>query len=88
MAVPRQLDEAVARMERAALDLEAARSRPASPEGMRLWLEALTEYTLALGDVHRFTNESVHEKLHAVASRLGVRDAAFPGSSLTEAPPD
>lgn len=38
-----------------------------------LWLEALTAYCEALADIHTYNNESVHEKLHALAGRTGLR---------------
>jgi hypothetical protein len=69
--VPRLLDEAASRMEAASRRIEEARGGRASEE--REWLEALTEFVLALADVQRFSNESVHEKLHELAARSGMK---------------
>lgn len=74
MPVPKHLDEAASRLEGAAIRIERARSAPTSLDSLREWLEAITEYADALSDLHRFTNESVHEKLHELAARLNVGD--------------
>ena len=47
-------------------------------ENQKVWLEALTDYCLALSEVQSYHNESVHEKLHELAGRAGIRP--FPGS--------
>ncbi|MHB8872207.1 MAG: hypothetical protein ACYC8T_00835 [Myxococcaceae bacterium] len=73
MALPKHLDEATARLERASERIERARAKPSTPETQREWLEALTDFTLALSDIHQFTNESVHEKLHELAGRVGLK---------------
>lgn len=71
MTIPKHLEEAVSRLEDASARIEQARAAPTTLETLRDWLEAVTAYAEALSDVHRFTNESVHEKLHALATRLG-----------------
>jgi hypothetical protein len=40
-------------------------------------LAALTDYAEALKDIQEYSNESVHEKLHQLAGRVGLRK--FPG---------
>ena len=72
MSLPEHLAEAASRLELAAARIEQARAAPPSLETVREWLDALTAYTEALSDLHRFTNESVHEKLHEVAARVGL----------------
>lgn len=82
MPVPRLLAEAASRMEAASRRIEEARGGRANTE--REWLEALTDLVLATADVQRFSNESVHEKLHELAARIGVKK--FPAER--PAPPD
>jgi hypothetical protein len=71
------LDEAVERLEEARLKMEALRERPTSPDMLREWLEALTDYAFTFSEVHRFGNESIHEKLHFLASHAQLE--GFPG---------
>lgn len=79
MTVPRHLDDAAAKMKEATFRLEEARQGPATCENQKVWLEALTEYCLALSEVQAYCNESVHEKLHELAGRAGLRK--FPAGS-------
>lgn len=67
MPVPAHLEQAASRLEYATIRLQDARRGT----DLREWLDALTEHSLALADVQTFANESVHEKLHAVAGREG-----------------
>ena len=73
MTVPNHLEEAAARMKEAAFRIEEARQRPATCENQKVWLEALTDYCVALSEVQAYCNESVHEKLHELAGRTGLR---------------
>jgi hypothetical protein len=73
MTVPRHLDEAVAKIKEATFRIEQARQGPLTCENQKIWLEALTEYCLALSEVQAYGNESVHEKLHELAGRIGLR---------------
>lgn len=84
MPVPRLLDEAASRMEAASRRIEETRARRASAKREREWLAALTDFVVALADVQRFSNESVHEKLHELAAHIGVKK--FPAER--PAPPD
>jgi hypothetical protein len=79
MTVPKHLDEAAAKMKEATLRIEEARRGPLTSENQKVWLEALTEYCLALSEVQAYCNESVHEKLHELAGRIGLRK--FPAGS-------
>jgi lysyl-tRNA synthetase class I len=77
MAVPRHLDEAATRLKDASLRIEAAQESQASLDSLKEWLAALTDYAEALKDIQEYSNESVHEKLHELAGRAGLRK--FPG---------
>jgi hypothetical protein len=70
MAVPAHLEDAVARLSEAAWRIDRAKAKAFTTETQREWLAALTEYSLALSDIHRFNNESIHEKLHDLIGRL------------------
>ncbi|HLK10774.1 MAG TPA: hypothetical protein VKW76_05300 [Candidatus Binatia bacterium] len=72
MSLPKHLEEAARRLEDASSRIEAARAKPPTPASLQDWLVALTEYCTALSDIQRLDNESIHEKLHAIAGRLGV----------------
>jgi hypothetical protein len=77
MAVPKHLDQAASTLKEAWLRIEAARESPASLDSLKEWLAALTDYAEALRDIQEYSNESVHEKLHQLAGRVGIRK--FPG---------
>ncbi|TKS61252.1 MAG: hypothetical protein EWM72_00739 [Nitrospira sp.] len=79
MTVPKHLEEAAAKMKEATLRIEEARQGPVTCENQKVWLEALTDYCLALSEVQAYGNESVHEKLHELAGRMGLRK--FPAGS-------
>jgi hypothetical protein len=74
MALPQHLDDAAARLRVAAARLKEVRQSKTDRPEAREWLEALTDYVLALSDIQSFNNESVHEKLHALADRMGLRE--------------
>lgn len=59
-------------MKDASFRIEAARAKPSTVATLQDWLAALTDYGKALSDIQRLNNESIHEKLHAIAGRLGV----------------
>jgi hypothetical protein len=40
---------------------------------MQEWLDALNDFSAALSDIQRYTNESVHEQLHELAERIGLQ---------------
>ncbi|WP_324963467.1 hypothetical protein [Archangium sp.] len=85
MALPKHLDDAADRLHEAFARIEDARARPTSPESLREWLSALTDYAQALMDLHEFSNESVHEKLHVLAGLLNLR--SFPEEPLRDMEP-
>lgn len=78
MSVPKHLAEAAAKLKEASFRIAEARQGPVTCENQKVWLEALTDYCLALSEVQSYHNESVHEKLHELAGRVGIRP--FPGS--------
>lgn len=73
MTVSRHVEEAAERLKKAARQIALAREGPDNVQNQRVWLEALTAYCEALADIHTYNNESVHEKLHALAGRIGLR---------------
>ncbi len=72
MAVPKHLEDAVARLKEASARIDRARSKPRALDAMHEWLVALTDYATAVADVQTFNNESIHEKLHALAGYVGL----------------
>ena len=85
MALPKHLDDAADRLHEAFARIEEARAKPTSPESLHEWLAALTDYAQALTDLHEFSNESVHEKLHLLAGLLKLK--SFPEKPLEELEP-
>jgi len=79
MTVSRHLDEAAEKLQETARQIALAREGPNDYQNQRGWLEALTSYCEALADIHTYNNESIHEKLHELAGRIGLRK--FPSSS-------
>lgn len=73
MSLSKHLDEAVARMKDASIRIEQARTKPVSLDTLQHWLGAVSDFCLALSDVHTFNNESVHEKLRELAERARVK---------------
>jgi hypothetical protein len=74
MSLAKHLEQAAERYEIAASRIAEARTRQRTLENLAEWLDALTELSLASADLQRFNNESIHEKLHAIAGRLKVED--------------
>lgn len=73
MTVPKHLDVAAGKMKEALFRIDEARQGPVTCENQKVWLEALTDYCLALSEVQAYCNESVHEKLHELAGHAGLR---------------
>lgn len=73
MSLPKHLEEAVARLKEASLRIEQARDKPATLDNQKEWLAALTDFSMALSDIQEYNNESIHEKLHEIAARTGLR---------------
>ncbi len=62
MSVPKHREAAAARLKDASMRIDVAREGPVIRENQQRWLEALTDYCMALGDIQSFNNESIHEK--------------------------
>lgn len=73
MTVSRHVEEAAERLQEARRQIALAREGPVTCENEKVWLEALTAYCEALADIQTYNNESVHEKLHALAGQMGLR---------------
>ncbi len=73
MPVSKHLDEAAAKLNDALLRIDEARVGQATPDHQQRWLEALTECCRALAEIQSYNNESVHEKLHLLAGKIGLR---------------
>jgi hypothetical protein len=72
MSLSKHLEEAAKRLEEASYRMEAARATPPTLATLHNWLAALSDYCHALSDIQRLNNESIHEKLHAMAGPLGL----------------
>lgn len=71
MAITAHLEQAAERLELAQLKLSHFRESPSTPANTRRWLEALTDYAQALGEVQAFSQEAIDERLQALERRLG-----------------
>jgi hypothetical protein len=78
MTVPHHLEEAANKLKAASMQIAQARGGPVTCENQRVWLEGLTQFCEALADIQTYNNESIHEKLHMLAGRIGLR--TFPSS--------
>ena len=79
MTVSRHVEEAAGKLKEAQRQIALAREGPTTCENQKVWLEALTAYCEALADIHTYNNESINEKLHELAGRMGLRK--FPSST-------
>ena len=75
MALPKLLEEAAARLDEASYRIGEVRTQSPTIATLHEWMSAMTDYCLALSDIQRLNNESIHEKLHAIAGRLGLERA-------------
>ncbi|GKS60204.1 hypothetical protein YTPLAS18_37310 [Nitrospira sp.] len=73
MTLHKLLEGATERLTEAATRIERIQDGPLDAERTKLWLEALTQYVTALGEIQTINNESVHEKLHELAGRAGLK---------------
>ena len=76
MTVSCHVEEAAAKLQEAARQIALAREGLNSCENQRVWLEGLTAYfarpwPISIPNI--IENESVHEKLHELAGRMGLR---------------
>ena len=80
MTLPKHLEDAVKKLEEASNRIDKAKDKPVTLESLQEWLLALTYYSRATSEIHQLNNESLHEKVHELASRIGLRK--FPSSSI------
>jgi hypothetical protein len=73
MSLAKHLEDAAVRLKEASFRVDEARRKAVTPESVREWLEALTDFVQALSDIQTYNNESIHEKLHDLGSRIGLR---------------
>ena len=73
MSLPRHIEDSTVRLKEASFRIDEARRRPVTLESLQDWLESLTDFAQALADIHTYNNESIHEKLHELSSRAGLR---------------
>jgi len=73
MSLAKHLNEAAARLKDATRRIEAVRSKPVTPDNLARWLGAVSDFALALSDIQMYDNESVHEKLHELRERVGLK---------------
>ncbi len=83
MPIPAHLEEAAARLSEASWRIDQAKAKPLNPETQREWLSALTDFSVALSDIQRFNNESIHEKLQALGGRLERLSRAGPSAEIS-----
>jgi hypothetical protein len=80
VTLPKHLEEAVAKLEEASSRIDEARAEPVNLETLQEWLAALTDYSMTVAEVQQLRNESIHEKLHELASRIGLKKFPSGGS--------
>jgi hypothetical protein len=73
MTLGNHLEQATTRLNEASWRIDQAREKPSTMEILREWLAALTDYTLALSEIPQLNNESIHEKHHEIAGRVGLK---------------
>lgn len=66
MALEKQLQEATDRLRMALLQIDEVRAKPPTQNAMHEWLVALTDYALALAEVHDLNMEALQEGLEDV----------------------
>jgi hypothetical protein len=63
MALNKRLEEAADRLKMASVRIDEIRSRPASQDQMQEWLAALTDYVLAMTELHDLNMETLREDM-------------------------
>jgi hypothetical protein len=69
MALYKHLEEAASKLEQAAVRIDEARAKPATLEHLQEWLEALTDYSFAMADLHALNTEAMQETLDDLVQR-------------------
>jgi hypothetical protein len=63
MALNKRLEGAADRLKMASVRIDEIRSRPASQDQMQEWLAALTDYVLAMTELHDLNMETLREDM-------------------------
>lgn len=74
MSLAKLIENAAERLHVASVRIADARMKPATPANLAEWLEALTDFSLALSDIATYNNESVHEKIQEISRRAKLGD--------------
>jgi hypothetical protein len=69
MALNKQIQEASDQLKSASMRLHEARAKHATQETYPEWLSALTDYVLALGEIHDLNMEALQERMEDIIQR-------------------
>jgi hypothetical protein len=69
MALHKHLEEAAGRLKQAAVRIDEARAKPPTLEHLQEWLDALTDYSFAVADLHDLNMEAIQETLDVLVRR-------------------
>jgi hypothetical protein len=72
MSLPEHVQEALDRLEAADRKIKQARAEADRARRIDGWLAGLTDYMLALSDLHELDREHLAEQLNEIKGRLGV----------------
>lgn len=72
MSLPKHIEDAAGRAKEASFRIEEVRAQPLTLERVEEWLNALTDFVLALSDVQAYNDESLYETLQEITARLGM----------------
>jgi hypothetical protein len=70
------VQQALRRLENAERRIQRAREAPSTPENMREWLEAVSDFAHALSEIQELDRESLHHRLDQVSGALGLERPA------------
>lgn len=69
MALNKRLEEAADRLKMTSVRIDEIRSKPASQDQMQEWLAALTDYVLAMTELHDLNMEILREDMDDLIRR-------------------
>jgi hypothetical protein len=69
MALDKQLQEASDRLRTASIRIDGVRTKHPTQQTIQEWLAALTDYALALGEVHDLNMEALQERVEDISQR-------------------
>jgi hypothetical protein len=70
MSLAKHLEQATSRLEAARSVLRETREEVATIDGLKRRVDTLEQCVSALSEIQSYTNESIHEKLHRIATQL------------------